>query len=82
MLLDGAIALNSKLFELGENISIRACDWCAQEFYQGRHNHRFCCVEHGRKFHMTERRAALALFRAISVTSLEEEEDERGRMVG
>ena len=76
------IEVGSKAFELDENIAIRACDWCGQPFYQGRHNHRFCCVEHGRKFHVAERRAALALFRAINVTSLEGEEDERRRMVG
>jgi hypothetical protein len=76
---DGIIE-GSKEFELDENIAIRACDWCGQPFYQGRHNHRFCCLECGRKFHMAERRAALALFRAINVTSYEE--DERRRMVG
>jgi hypothetical protein len=71
---------SNNMLELDENIAIRACDWCGQQFYQGRSNHRFCCVEHGRKFHMVERRAALALFRAVSVMSLEEEEDERRRM--
>ena len=82
MLLDGIIEVGSNAFELDENIAIRACDWCGQPFYQGRSNHRFCCVEHGRRFHVAERRAALALFRAIRVTSLEEEENERTRIVG
>jgi len=82
MLLDGIIEVGSKAFEPDDNIAIRTCDWCGQPFYQGRDNHRFCSVEHGRKFHMAERRAALALFRAVSVTSLEDEEDERRRMVG
>jgi hypothetical protein len=81
MLSDGIIEVASRAFGLDENIAIRACDWCGRPFYQGRHNHRFCCVEHGRRFHMAERRAALALFRAINVTSLEEE-DERTRIVG
>ena len=80
MLLDGSIELFSNMLEADENIAVRACDWCGQPFYQGRRNHRFCCVEHGRKFHMAERRAALALFRAINVTSFEDEEDERRRM--
>jgi hypothetical protein len=82
MLLNGTIELYDKAFELDDNTATRTCDWCGQSFYQGRHNHRFCCVEHGRKFHMAERRAALALFRAVSVMSLEDEEDERRRMVG
>ena len=72
----------NKLLVLGENIAVRSCDWCGQPFYQGRDNHRFCCVECGRKFHMAERRAALALYRSLNVTSLEDEEDERRRMVG
>jgi hypothetical protein len=82
MLFDGIIGVCSNGFELDENVAIGACDWCGQQFYQGRSNHRFCCVEHGRRFHVAERRAALALFRAINVTSLEDEEDERRRMVG
>jgi len=82
MFLNGTMELRDKDFELDENIATRTCDWCGQSFYQGRHNHRFCCVEHGRKFHMAERRAALALYRSLNVTSLEDEEDERRRMVG
>ena len=82
MLLTGTIELHDKDLELDDNTATRTCDWCGQLFYQGRDNHRFCCVEHGRRFHMAERRAALALFRAINVTSLEDEEDERRRMVG
>ena len=54
MLIDGIIEGGSKAFELDENIAIRACDWCSRPFYQGRSNHRFCCVEHGRRFHMAE----------------------------
>ena len=54
MLLDGSIELFSNMLEADENIAVRACDWCGQPFYQGRRNHRFCCVEHGRKFHMAE----------------------------
>jgi len=77
MLLDGIIEVRIKAFELDENIVVRACDWCGQPFYQGRHNHRFCTLECGRRLHMAERRAALALFRTINVT-----EDERRRMVG
>jgi hypothetical protein len=70
MLLDGIIEVSSKAFELDGN-------WCGQQFYQGRSNHRFCCAEHSRKFHMAERRAALALFRSLKD---EEEKDERRRM--
>jgi len=77
MLLDGIKGVCSKTFELDENMTIRACDWCSQQFYQGRDSHRFCCVECGRRFHIAERRAALALYR-----SLKDEEDERRRMVG
>jgi hypothetical protein len=80
MLLDGTMELNDKVFELDENIATRTCDWCGQSFYQGRRNHRFCGLGCGRKFHMAERRAALALYRSLNVTSLEDEEDERGRM--
>ena len=81
MFLNGTMELRDKDFELDENIATRTCDWCGQSFYQGRHNHRFCCVEHGRKFHMAERRAALALYRSLNVASLEEK-DEGRRMVG
>jgi hypothetical protein len=80
MLSDGTIELSNNAFELDENITIRTCDWCSRSFYQGRSNHRFCCVEHCRRFHMAERRAALALYRSLNVTSLEDEEDERRRM--
>ena len=74
-----------------ENIPIKDCAWCGQPFYQGRDNHRFCCVEHGRQFHIAERRAALALYRAIQVqrtgvfgTTVEEQEDgpENSRLAG
>jgi hypothetical protein len=53
----------AKRDELDENVTVRACDWCGQLFYKGRDNHRFCCVEHGREFHIAERRAAVALYR-------------------
>jgi hypothetical protein len=65
----------SKAFELDENLLVTTCDWCGQPFYQGRHNHRFCTLECGRRFHIAERRAALALYR-----SLKDVEDERGRL--
>ena len=69
----------NKLLVLGKNIAVRSCDWCGQPFYQGREDHRFCKVECGRKFHVAERRAALALYRSLKD---EDEEDEPRRMAG
>jgi hypothetical protein len=60
-----------------KNITVRACDRCGQPFYQGRENHRFCCIECGRKFHIAERRAAIALFRATMRMQEAEEDDQR-----
>jgi hypothetical protein len=68
--------LYNKAFELDENILVMACDWCGQPFYQGRHNHRFCTFECGRRFHIAERRAALALYRSLKD---EDEDNERAR---
>jgi hypothetical protein len=76
--------LATKLEET-ENIPIRNCDWCGQPFYQGRDNHRFCCVDHGRQFHMAERRAAIALYRAtMRMRLMQEQEDgpENSRLAG
>jgi uncharacterized Zn finger protein (UPF0148 family) len=74
-LAEGVIALANKMLE-DRDIIVKACDWCGQPFYQGRENHRFCCIECGRKFHIAERRAAVALFRA-TMRMQEMEEDEQ-----
>src|SRR5262245_29908609 len=87
----GIMSQLAKRPEEDENILIKDCAWCGQPFYQGRDNHRFCCVEHGRQFHIAERRAALALYRAIQVqrtgvfgTPVEEQKDgpENSRLAG
>jgi hypothetical protein len=42
----------------------RRCDYCGAPFYQGRDDHRFCTVECNRRWHVEERRAAIAFWRA------------------
>jgi hypothetical protein len=43
----------------------RGCDWCGEPFYLGRVDHRFCCIECNRLWHVDERRKALAFWRSL-----------------